>query len=219
MIRGRNDTLPRQTTSVELGKPFENEVVYVAKGIPSAVRICRFGEQRENNWVNENAGILQHLLYEEIVLWRDLSRPWIWQWNAIEQLLLIMINWVGGVIKWKWLTLVSVTVWLFICGIYVDSRAHNILTKFIFQTQPLVEKQNHVRPLKGNITEPQHDKTKWVCTQRRLRSAWAFDQSDQSSLCAWRINHSSTKSSALRGPAESYSPALYNSKFNGGILA
>ena len=34
-----------------------------------------------------------------------------------------------------------------------------------------------------------HDKTKptkWVCAHRRLRSAWAFAQSDQSSLSAWR---------------------------------
>ena len=28
--------------------------------------------------------------------------------------------------------------------------------------------------------------TKWVCAQRRLRSAWASTQSDQSSLSAWR---------------------------------
>ena len=28
--------------------------------------------------------------------------------------------------------------------------------------------------------------TKWVCSQRRLRSAWASAQSDQSSLSAWR---------------------------------
>ena len=33
-----------------------------------------------------------------------------------------------------------------------------------------------------NATKP----TKWVCTQRRLRSAWASAQSDQSSLSAWR---------------------------------
>ena len=30
------------------------------------------------------------------------------------------------------------------------------------------------------VTKP----TKWLCAQRRLRSAWAFAQSDQSSLCA-----------------------------------
>ena len=30
------------------------------------------------------------------------------------------------------------------------------------------------------VTKP----TKWVCAQRRLRSAWASAQSDQSSLCA-----------------------------------
>ena len=37
------------------------------------------------------------------------------------------------------------------------------------------------------INEPRHDKpTKWVCAQRRLRSAWASIQSDQSSLSAWR---------------------------------
>ena len=28
--------------------------------------------------------------------------------------------------------------------------------------------------------------TKWLCAQRRLRSAWASAQSDQSSLSAWR---------------------------------
>ena len=28
--------------------------------------------------------------------------------------------------------------------------------------------------------------TKWLCAQRRLRSAWASNQSDQSSLSAWR---------------------------------
>ena len=32
--------------------------------------------------------------------------------------------------------------------------------------------------------EPRHDKpTKWVCAQRRLRSAWASAQSDQSLRC------------------------------------
>ena len=30
--------------------------------------------------------------------------------------------------------------------------------------------------------------TKWLCAERRLRSAWASTQSDQSSLSAWR-NH------------------------------
>ena len=35
--------------------------------------------------------------------------------------------------------------------------------------------------------EPVHDKTsKLMCTQRRLRSAWASAQSDQSLLTAWR---------------------------------
>ena len=34
-------------------------------------------------------------------------------------------------------------------------------------------------------SEPPHDKTsKWLCSQRRLKSAWASTQSDQSSLCA-----------------------------------
>ena len=28
--------------------------------------------------------------------------------------------------------------------------------------------------------------TKWLCAQRRLRSAWAFAQADQSSLSTWR---------------------------------
>ena len=29
--------------------------------------------------------------------------------------------------------------------------------------------------------------TKWLCAQRRLRSAWACAQSDQSSLCTWWV--------------------------------
>ena len=33
-----------------------------------------------------------------------------------------------------------------------------------------------------DMTKP----TKWLCAQRRLRSAWASSQSDQSSLSAWR---------------------------------
>ena len=33
--------------------------------------------------------------------------------------------------------------------------------------------------------------TKWVCTQQRLRSAWASALSDQSSLSAWRYLRSS----------------------------
>ena len=33
-----------------------------------------------------------------------------------------------------------------------------------------------------DMTKP----TNWVCAQRRLRSAWASAQSDQSSLSAWR---------------------------------
>ena len=37
------------------------------------------------------------------------------------------------------------------------------------------------------LCEPPHDKTnKILCSQRRLRSAWASTQSDQSSLSAWR---------------------------------
>ena len=36
--------------------------------------------------------------------------------------------------------------------------------------------------LSRDVTKP----TKWVCAQRRLRSAWASAQSDQSSLSAWR---------------------------------
>ena len=35
-----------------------------------------------------------------------------------------------------------------------------------------------------DMTKP----TKWLCVQRRIRSAWASTQSDQSSLCAqWRL--------------------------------
>ena len=36
--------------------------------------------------------------------------------------------------------------------------------------------------LSRDMTKP----TKWLCAQRRLRSAWASAQSDQSSLSAWR---------------------------------
>ena len=36
----------------------------------------------------------------------------------------------------------------------------------------------------ATLNEPRHDKpTKWVCAQRRLRSAWASAQSDQSLRC------------------------------------
>ena len=39
---------------------------------------------------------------------------------------------------------------------------------------------------------PPHEKTiKWLCIQRRLRSAWASPKSDQSSLSAWRTIGSS----------------------------
>ena len=46
-----------------------------------------------------------------------------------------------------------------------------------------------VRDFKSNKNEPQHDKTKKnqqnnICAQRRLRSAWASAQSDQSLRCA-----------------------------------
>ena len=39
-----------------------------------------------------------------------------------------------------------------------------------------------VGKLSHDMTKP----TKWVCAQRRFRSAWASAQSDQSSLSAWR---------------------------------
>ena len=35
-----------------------------------------------------------------------------------------------------------------------------------------------------NMSHDMTKPTKWVCTQQRLRSAWASAQSDQSSLCA-----------------------------------
>ena len=37
-----------------------------------------------------------------------------------------------------------------------------------------------------NMNHDMTKATKWVCAQRRLRSAWASAQSDQSSLSAWR---------------------------------
>ena len=40
----------------------------------------------------------------------------------------------------------------------------------------------------AQLYEPRHDKTnKITCTQRRLRSAWASTQSDQSSLCDQQV--------------------------------
>ena len=41
------------------------------------------------------------------------------------------------------------------------------------------------------IYEPLHDKTnKMTCAQRRFRSAWAFAQTDQSSLCTqWVVRN------------------------------
>ena len=46
-------------------------------------------------------------------------------------------------------------------------------------------------PCNSNMADSQmsHDMTKptkWLCAERRLRSAWASAQSDQSSLSAWR---------------------------------
>ena len=44
---------------------------------------------------------------------------------------------------------------------------------FPLSTMKVIEMRHH-------MTKP----TKWMCAQRRLRSAWASAQSDQSSLCA-----------------------------------
>ena len=41
-----------------------------------------------------------------------------------------------------------------------------------------------LRKLKTNLSHLMTKPTKWLCAQRRLRSAWASAQSDQSSLCA-----------------------------------
>ena len=38
--------------------------------------------------------------------------------------------------------------------------------------------------LKDHLSRLMTKPTKWLCTQLRLRSAWASAQSDQSSLCA-----------------------------------
>ena len=42
------------------------------------------------------------------------------------------------------------------------------------------------RDIYGNRSRDMTKQTKWLCAQRRVRSAWAFAQSDQSSLSAWR---------------------------------
>ena len=38
----------------------------------------------------------------------------------------------------------------------------------------------------NNLSRDMSKPTKWLCAQQRLGSAWAFAQSDQSSLSAWR---------------------------------
>ena len=38
-----------------------------------------------------------------------------------------------------------------------------------------------------NVSRDMSKPTKWLCAQRRLRSAWESAQSDQSSLCAQRV--------------------------------
>ena len=43
-----------------------------------------------------------------------------------------------------------------------------------------------VKVLLGHMSRDMTKPTKWLCAQRRLRSAWASVQSDQSSLSAWR---------------------------------
>ena len=46
---------------------------------------------------------------------------------------------------------------------------------------PTEKKSIHVNHMSRDMTKP----TQWLCAQRRLRSAWASAQSDQSSLSAW----------------------------------
>ena len=74
-------------------------------------------------------------------------------------------------------------------GSYISTSQYFIeaILKFHF-SEYVVETFDKNSSLKTN-NEPPHDKTnKWpVHTQRRLRSAWASAQSDQSSLCTWWV--------------------------------
>ena len=58
---------------------------------------------------------------------------------------------------------------------FTSERQTDTLPQTI-RSKDLIDNMNH------NMTKP----TKWLCAQRRLRSAWASAQSDQSSLSAWR---------------------------------
>ena len=55
------------------------------------------------------------------------------------------------------------------------------LDRYVFPTFNIMcSIANHAMYMSRDMTKP----TKWVCAQRRLRSAWASAQSDQSSLSA-----------------------------------
>ena len=48
----------------------------------------------------------------------------------------------------------------------------------------LKSSRNNRNQMNAQLSRDMTKPTKWVCTQRRLRSAWASAQTDQSSLCA-----------------------------------
>ena len=47
------------------------------------------------------------------------------------------------------------------------------------------KRNEHRNQLRNHMSRDMTKPTKWLCVQRRLRSAWASTQSDQSSLSAW----------------------------------
>ena len=58
--------------------------------------------------------------------------------------------------------------------------------KYWLITQEAVAQSRHDWKIVDWDVKPQHKHKNDICTQRRLRSAWASAQSDQSSLAAWR---------------------------------
>ena len=65
-------------------------------------------------------------------------------------------------------------------GSYYDSLSEACsCLEYCEQCMVLASFELLIQQMSRDMTKP----TKWVCTQRRLRSAWASAQSDQSSLC------------------------------------
>ena len=84
---------------------------------------------------------------------------------------------VKGNLHWKWPRQV------YCYGIWYELKPvelHIFLATIIPMTTGQVCTVMWLQYMNPDMTKP----TKWVCTQQRLRSAWASTQSDQSLLCA-----------------------------------